>query len=515
MTGLLGPNGAGKTTLLHLLAGLLAPSAGVVRIAGRPAFGDPSIYSMVGLVPEREAVPGYVTGREFVRLNAELQGIDHAPSAIDQAITTVDMVDAADRQIRTYSKGMRQRIKLAAALVHEPRILLLDEPFNGMDPRQRLHMMDLLRSMAAEGRAILFSSHILEEVERLAEAVLVVYAGRLAASGDFRSIRRLMTDRPHRFTIRSSNDRALGGGAAGEPGRLRGRPARRAARRPGKRPRHLRPDPGADREGGGHPSPRADPDRRHPRERVQLPGASVRAFRAIVELTLRALVGRRRTLTIAILASLPVLLGILVRLGGGRPDAPEILDTLVIRTVCPLVGLVIGTGAIGSEIDDGTLTFQLIKPVPRWVVALAKTSVAAFVTAILVIPPIILTGLLLGGLGGESIGIATGFALAALAGGTAYAVGFTALGLLTSRALVVGLGYTLIWEGVLAGLLEGTRFLSVRQATLGIAAELTGEDVGGVPLAPLTSVVIIVAVIVGGVLLTAVRLRRFQLRAAD
>ncbi len=209
VTGLLGPNGAGKTTLLHLLAGLLAPSAGVVRIAGRPAFGDPSIYSMVGLVPEREAVPGYVTGREFVRLNAELQGIDHAPTATDRAIGTVEMVDAADRQIRTYSKGMRQRIKLAAALVHEPRILLLDEPFNGMDPRQRLHMMDLLRRMAAEGRAILFSSHILEEVERLAEAVLVVYAGRLAASGDFRSIRRLMTDRPHRFEIRSSDDRAL------------------------------------------------------------------------------------------------------------------------------------------------------------------------------------------------------------------------------------------------------------------------------------------------------------------
>jgi ABC-2 type transport system ATP-binding protein len=217
VTGLLGPNGAGKTTLLHLLAGLLAPSAGVVRIAGRPALGDPSIYSMVGLVPEREAVPGYVTGREFVRLNAELQGIDRAASATDRAIGTVEMVDAADRQIRTYSKGMRQRIKLAAALVHEPRILLLDEPFNGMDPRQRLHMMELLRRMAAEGRAILFSSHILEEVERLAEAVLVVYAGRLAASGDFRSIRRLMTDRPHRFTIRSSDDRALGAALLANP----------------------------------------------------------------------------------------------------------------------------------------------------------------------------------------------------------------------------------------------------------------------------------------------------------
>ena len=209
VTGLLGPNGAGKTTLLHLLAGLLAPSAGTVRIAGQPTFGDPSIYRLVGLVPEREAVPGYLTGREFVRLNADLQGLAKPGRAADGAIGTVELTDAADRAIGTYSKGMRQRIKLASALVHEPQVLLLDEPFNGMDPRQRLHMMNLLRQMAAEGRAILFSSHILEEVERLAEAVLVVYAGRLAASGDFRSIRRLMTDRPHRFTIRSSDDRGL------------------------------------------------------------------------------------------------------------------------------------------------------------------------------------------------------------------------------------------------------------------------------------------------------------------
>jgi ABC-2 type transport system ATP-binding protein len=217
VTGLLGPNGAGKTTLLHLLAGLLRPSAGTVRIAGRPAFGDPSIYRVVGLVPEREAVPGYLTGREFVRLNSDLQGVPEPKNATDRAIATVELGDAADRAIRTYSKGMRQRIKVAAALVHEPRVVLLDEPFNGMDPRQRLHMMDLLRRMAADGRAILFSSHILEEVERLAEAVLVVYAGRLAASGDFRSIRRLMTDRPHRFTIRSTDDRALAAALLGHP----------------------------------------------------------------------------------------------------------------------------------------------------------------------------------------------------------------------------------------------------------------------------------------------------------
>jgi ABC-2 type transport system ATP-binding protein len=209
VTGLLGPNGAGKSTLLHLLAGLLAPSAGEVRIGGRPAFGDPDIYRDVGLVPEREAVPAYLTGREFVRYSADLQGVADPGPATDRALATVELTDAADRPLRTYSKGMRQRAKLAAALVHDPRILLLDEPFNGLDPRQRLHMIGLLRSMARDGKAILFSSHILEEVERLADAILVVVAGRLAASGDFRSIRRLMTDRPHRFLVRSSDDRGL------------------------------------------------------------------------------------------------------------------------------------------------------------------------------------------------------------------------------------------------------------------------------------------------------------------
>jgi ABC-2 type transport system ATP-binding protein len=210
VTGLLGPNGAGKSTLLHLIAGLLAPSAGHIRVAGQATFGHPQVYRDIGLVPERETIHPYLTGREFVRMNAELQGMPDAAAATARVLDVVELTDAADRRIGTYSKGMRQRAKVAAALVHGPRILLLDEPFNGMDPRQRLHMMGLLRAMPAEGRVVLFSSHILEEVERLAEAVLVVYAGRLAASGDFRSIRRLMTDRPHRFTVRSSDDRRLG-----------------------------------------------------------------------------------------------------------------------------------------------------------------------------------------------------------------------------------------------------------------------------------------------------------------
>jgi ABC-2 type transport system ATP-binding protein len=209
VTGLLGPNGAGKSTLLHLIAGLLRPSAGSVTVDGRSTFGDPAIYRRVGLVPEREAIFPYLTAREFVRLSAQLQGLPLGSGAVDRALERVELSMSADRELATYSKGMRQRAKVAAALVHDPAVLVLDEPFNGMDPRQRLHMMALLREFADAGRVILFSSHILEEVERVAERVLVVVAGRLAASGDFREIRRLMTDRPHSFTLRTSDDRAL------------------------------------------------------------------------------------------------------------------------------------------------------------------------------------------------------------------------------------------------------------------------------------------------------------------
>jgi ABC-2 type transport system ATP-binding protein len=209
ITGLLGPNGAGKTTLLHMMAGFLAPSAGSVKLDETPTWRHPDLYRSVGFVPEREAVYPFLTGRAFVNASARLHGIEDAAGATARAIGMVDLESAAGRAIGGYSKGMRQRVKVAAALVHDPPVLILDEPFNGMDPRQRLHMMDMLRRMAAEGRTILFSSHILEEVERLSDRVLVVVAGRLAASGDFRRIRRLMTDRPHSFTVRSSDDRAL------------------------------------------------------------------------------------------------------------------------------------------------------------------------------------------------------------------------------------------------------------------------------------------------------------------
>jgi ABC-2 type transport system ATP-binding protein len=217
VTGLLGPNGAGKSTLLHMMAGFLEPSRGELTVGGRPSWRNPEIFRILGLVPERDSVYSFLTGADFVCATAKLHGLADPDAAMRQAIGIVEMADAQDRKIATYSKGMRQRIKVAAALVHDPEVLLLDEPFNGMDPRQRLQMMDLLDRLAHRGRAILFSSHILEEVERISGTIQVIVGGRLAASGDFRAIRRLMTSRPHVFLVRSSDDRRLGAALIGRP----------------------------------------------------------------------------------------------------------------------------------------------------------------------------------------------------------------------------------------------------------------------------------------------------------
>ncbi|CCH21266.1 ABC transporter ATP-binding protein [Micromonospora lupini] len=209
VTGLLGPNGAGKTTLLHMMAGFLAPSRGTVTLDDEPTWRNPDVYRRLGLVSEREAVQSFLTAYEFVLASAKLHRLADPAAAARRAIDLVELESAQDRRIGTYSKGMRQRARVAAALVHDPQVLLLDEPFNGMDPRQRLHMMELLHKLGDAGRTILFSSHILEEVEQVSGTVQVMVAGRLAASGDFRTIRRLMTNRPHVFAVRSTDDRAL------------------------------------------------------------------------------------------------------------------------------------------------------------------------------------------------------------------------------------------------------------------------------------------------------------------
>jgi ABC-2 type transport system ATP-binding protein len=217
VTGLLGPNGAGKSTLITMMAGFLPPSVGAVTLDEVPVWRNEGAYRQIGLVPETEAVYDTLTGSQFVVANAELQELPSPGQAAAAAIATVAMEESAGRRISTYSKGMKQRIKMAAALVHEPSVLLLDEPFNGMDPRQRLHLMDLLRKMGADGRTVLFSSHILEEVQQVATHIEVVVSGRHAASGDYRAIRTLMTDRPVLYRLRSSDDRRLASALISDP----------------------------------------------------------------------------------------------------------------------------------------------------------------------------------------------------------------------------------------------------------------------------------------------------------
>ena len=216
ITGLLGPNGAGKSTLLQLAAGVLVPSSGSVRVYGAPPDSGPDVYSHLALVPEREALPGMMSARAFVAARAALLGVRDERVAVDRALTLVELDTVAERRIDTFSKGMKQRVKLAAALVHDPSLVLLDEPFNGLDPRQRMHMMRLLEERADAGTAVLLSSHILEEIESVASNILVVLAGRLAATGDYRTLRRMMTERPHTVRVRSSADRQLAAALMGD-----------------------------------------------------------------------------------------------------------------------------------------------------------------------------------------------------------------------------------------------------------------------------------------------------------
>lgn len=212
VTALLGPNGAGKTTLLRTIGGLTLPSEGTVTVFGEPIRRNPGLYRRIGYMPEHEAVYDFLTGRQFVELGARLQGVDDLDAAVGRAIETVDLVKDQDRRLRGYSRGMRQRMRLAATLVHDPPLLVLDEPLSGTDPAQRLHLRDVIRRLAGEGRTVLVSSHILEEVDQLADRIHLMVSGKLAASGDYRAIRLKLNDRPFVVRIDCANARALAAG---------------------------------------------------------------------------------------------------------------------------------------------------------------------------------------------------------------------------------------------------------------------------------------------------------------
>jgi len=209
ITGLLGPNGAGKTTLLRMITGLAAVSNGTITVFGEPVRDNPPLYRRIGVMSEHETVYEFLKGREFVSMMGRLRGVAKLGDAVDRAIGLVDLADAQYRPMGTYSRGMRQRMRLAATLVHDPELLILDEPLNGADPRQRVHFQRVLRELAAEGRTIVLSSHILEEVEQLADTVLLIANGKLAASGGFRAIRAALNERPYHVRVICDSPRRL------------------------------------------------------------------------------------------------------------------------------------------------------------------------------------------------------------------------------------------------------------------------------------------------------------------
>ena len=211
ITGLLGPNGAGKSTFMKLMTGQLKPSQGTIRVLGEPIWGNPTVFARIGFCPEQDAFYDRMTGLEWVTALVRLNGLDgaDADAAAKRALDRVDLLDAAGKKIGAYSKGMRQRVKLAQALVHDPELLILDEPLTGMDPLMRRKTIRLIRDWARAGKHIIVSSHILHEIEAMTSNILLINNGRILAEGNVHQIRDLIDTHPHTVFVRGADPRAL------------------------------------------------------------------------------------------------------------------------------------------------------------------------------------------------------------------------------------------------------------------------------------------------------------------
>ena len=214
VTGLLGPNGAGKSTFLKLITGQLKPSKGAVRVLGEPVWGNAGLFFRLGFCPEQDSFYERMTGLEWVTALTRLNGLSDtdATDAARRALDTVDLLDAANKKIGAYSKGMRQRVKLAQAVVHDPELLLLDEPLAGMDPIGRRKMIRLIKDWARAGKSVLVSSHILHEIEAMTSTILLINNGRILAEGNIHTIRDLIDEHPHKVKIRASDPRGMARG---------------------------------------------------------------------------------------------------------------------------------------------------------------------------------------------------------------------------------------------------------------------------------------------------------------
>jgi ABC-2 type transport system ATP-binding protein len=211
VTGLLGPNGAGKSTFMKLITGQLRPSKGDVKVLGEPIWRNPHLYFQIGFCPEQDAFYERMTGLEWVRALVRLNGLTdkEADEAAHRALTSVDLMEAANKKIGAYSKGMRQRVKMAQALVHDPQLLILDEPLSGMDPIGRRKTIRLIRDWGRAGKSIIVSSHILHEIESMTSNILLINNGRILAEGDVHQIRELIDEHPHTVYVRAAEPRRI------------------------------------------------------------------------------------------------------------------------------------------------------------------------------------------------------------------------------------------------------------------------------------------------------------------
>ena len=211
ITGLLGPNGAGKSTFMKLITGQLRPSKGEVKVLGEPIWGNPKLFFRIGFCPEQDAFYERMTGLQWVTSLVRLNGFNEseAKAAAERALGEVDLLAAAGKKIGAYSKGMRQRVKLAQALVHDPELLILDEPLSGMDPLGRRRTMKMIREWAKQGKSVLVSSHILHEIESITANILLINNGRILAEGNVHQIRDLIDTHPQTVYIRAEHPRAL------------------------------------------------------------------------------------------------------------------------------------------------------------------------------------------------------------------------------------------------------------------------------------------------------------------
>jgi ABC-2 type transport system ATP-binding protein len=432
VTGLLGPNGAGKTTLLRAMTGLIGVSQGAVRLEGRDPRHDRGVHGRVALVPEDEAVPAGLTARQFVRYVADLNSVADR-GAPDAALSAVGMLDDADRRVDGFSKGMRQRTKVAAALVKDPQILVLDEPLNGADPVQRVHLIALFKELGSSGRTVIISSHVLNEVERLAERVIVLIHGRLAAAGSYHAIRDAMDDRPRHVLVRTDDPRTLAAALVGLEA-VCVDPADGGA---GARRLVGEPVPGA-----GSMTATTHPSAARPRSR----------FLAIVRFTLQSCLPVRRWVGVLLPCLGALLFALLSRVAddSGRNAFVHVAAEGIFSLLMPIAALVIGDAILGAEVRAGTFHFTWLSPTPFWQMIVGRWLAGSAVALVTIAPACALAAVVAGF--PEMAGAAY---LAGAAGSIAYIALFIAVASVTRRTAVWSLAIVFLVERLLGAALSG------------------------------------------------------------